>query len=398
MPGFSDSIEAFQDAARAARGLDDFGADDYREALGVLCRSLDTEARLTPVGREAVRGLIVDALIARLVLEAGWRRHPEAGEVPIEAPIVIVGLPRSGTTALHHLMSRSPGVQSLEHWLMRTPRPRPPRARWGEDPDFREAADRLESVYARSPAMRAIHEIEADLPDECWNLFAQCFAHSGWPANVDVPGYAAWWLECDMEPAYRRHRRAVQLIGLGAPPGGPGTTPPRWLFKDSTHLFALDALLATYPDARIVQTHRDPAQVLPSVCSLCWSSRAPLNETDDRKVFGRATLDLWQRGMDDFLRVRKQDEARHPERYLDLPFARFTADPIAAIREIHERFDLPWNGETEQTMRRFRAERPPGRHGGHRYGLEEWDLEADEIEARFAPYLRRFDVAREGAS
>ncbi|MEZ4290045.1 MAG: sulfotransferase [Myxococcota bacterium] len=136
-----------------------------------------------------------------------------------------------------------------------------------------------------------------------------------------------------------------------------GTTPPRWLFKDSTHLFALDALLATYPDARIVQTHRDPAQV--PVCSLCWSSRAPLNETDDRKVFGRATLDLWQRGMDDFLRVRKQDEARHPERYLDLPFARFIIDPIAAIREIHERFDLPGTGRPSRPCAAWR--RAPAR-------------------------------------
>lgn len=383
--GFSDEIEAMHAEAVAARGHDDFGRDDYREALGVLCEALDGDASLTPTGELAVRGMLVDALSARLDCEAGWARHPEAADHAVEAPLVIIGLPRTGTTALHHLMSRDPATQALEHWLMRTPKPRPPADRLRDDADFLAAEARVAMIFERSPDMKAIHEIEADLPDECWNLFAQQFIHSSYEANADVARYARWWIEQDLTPVYRRHRRNVQLIGHREPE-------KRWLFKDATHLFDLDALLAVYPDARIVQTHRDPVALIPSVCSLCWSARSALNEGTDPIAFGAATLDLWHRGIDDMMSAR----ARHPEaRFFDLAFDRFVADPIAAIAEIHDAFDLPFTDAAESAMRAFRAARPKGRHGAHRYALDDWGLDADAIRERFADYTRAYAVRDE---
>ena len=384
---FTDSIEQWHDAAREARGgLHDFGEDDYLEALGILCRSLDEDARLTEAGELAIQGMIMDALEARLLVEAGLQRHPEADEARIERPLVIVGLPRTGTTLLHHLLAQDPGLQGFEHWLQRTPKPRPPRDEWEGDADYRASVERVRLIYERSPDMRAIHEIEAFLPDECWNVFSQNFAHSSWEANADVPRYAAWWAECDMTPAYRRHRRTAGLIGYREPDR-------RWLFKDATHLFGLDALLSVYPDAMIVQTHRDPARVISSVCSLCWSSRRAMNEGTDPIAFGRSTLDLWERGIRRMMEARA---GRDPKQFYDLPFEDLVEDPVAAIRDVYESFGIEYSVEADAAMARFRDQNPKGKHGEHHYSLSEWGLDREEIAERFRSYEEAFDTRARG--
>lgn len=382
---FSDAIDDFHARARAARGLEDFGEDDYGEALATLCRSLDEDASLTPIGEAALQQMIVDALEARLMVEDGRRRFPECAEARVERPIVIIGLPRTGTTALHHLMAQDPRLQALEHWIMRAPKPRPARAAWAKDPDFLAAEARVRMMFERSPEMRAIHEIEAHLPDECWNLFAQNFTHSSFEANADVPGFGRWWAAHDMTPTYRRHLRNVQLIGHREPE-------KRWLFKDATHLFDPEALFAVYPDACIVQTHRDPVRLIPSVCSLCWSARDALNEGTDARAFGRSTLALWERSIFRMMEARRD---RDPAGFFDLSFERFVADPFAAIRAIYDHFGMDYTPEADAAIRRFRAEHPPGRHGHHRYHLEQWGLDPEDIAERFRAYTEAYGIEPE---
>lgn len=377
---FRESIDHFHAQASEARGLDDFGDDDYREALDVLCGSLDEDARLTPVGEIALQAMITDALQARLLCEEGWRRYPEASDARIERPLVIVGLPRTGTTALHHLMAQDPGLQAFEHWLMRAPKPRPDRADWDADPDYQAAVARVDMMFARSPDMRAIHEIEAFLPDECWNLFSQNFVHSSYEANADVRGYADWWANADMRPVYARHRRNAQLIGHREPD-------KRWLFKDATHLFGAAALLDVYPEAMIIQTHRDPIPMIASVCSLCWSSRSSMNAGTDIREFGRSTLALWERSIYTMMDAREKAD---PAQFYDLPFDRFVRDPVAAIRDIHDHFGLDYTDEADAAIRRFREDNPKGKHGTHRYTLDEYGLDEDEVRERFQRYTDAF--------
>ncbi len=385
---FGDSIELFHQTARDATGLEDFGEDDYHEALGILCRSLDEDATLTPIGQFALQAMITDALQARLRVEDGWRRFPEAADGPTERPLIILGLPRTGTTALHHLIAQDPAFQALEHWLQRTPKPRPPRAEWDQDPDYRAAVERVNLMFARSPEMRAIHEIEAHLPDECWNTFSQNFSHSSYAANADVRQYAKWWLESDMTPVYRRHRRTAQLIGHREPE-------KRWLFKDATHLFAPAAMLAVYPDAMIVQTHRDPVRLIPSLCSLCWSARDALNEGTDVPTFGQSTLDLWQHSIFTMMKAR---EGRDPSQFYDLPFERFVSDPLGAIEDIYAYFDLDYTPAADHSIRRFRADNPKGKHGAHDYTLEQWGLDEDQIIQRFRPYTEAYGIETTGTA
>ena len=383
---FSESIDEFHERASLARGLSDFGEDDYRDALDRLCHSLDEDAALTPTGEFAFQAMITDALEARLLCEAGWRSDSRAAENKIERPLFIIGLPRTGTTALHHLLGQDPSLQSLEHWMQRTPKPRPPRADWDSDPHFKAAAARVDLIFERSPEMRAIHEIEAHLPDECWNTFAQNFTHSSYEANADVHQYAEWWAQSDMRPTYRRHKRTAQLIGSAAPE-------KRWLFKDATHLFAPEALLETYPDAMIVQTHRDPVPVIASVCSLCFSSRQPLNEVVDLEAFGRATLALWERGIDSMMSTRaarKDAGTTKGEQFYDLPFERIVEDPVLAIRDLYSHFDLEYTEAADRAINHFRAANPKGKRGEHAYTLEQWGLDADEVRERFQRYSRAY--------
>ena len=378
-PGAEEELHA---AARKATGLEDFGDDDYLEGLRVLLRALDEESCLNPIGEAVMRGMITDALASRLFSERGWALQPAYSGTPIERPLVVIGLPRTGTTALHHLLSQDPALQGLERWLSRTPKSRPRREEWGDDPQFRACDALMKQLYERSPEMKSIHFMAADLVDECWYLLAQSFSHGSWEANTHVPSYSRWYAEHDARPDYRRHRRNLQLIGHREPER-------RWLLKDSTHLHHLDAFLDIYPDALIVQTHRDPVKSIASVCSLCWSARRPLNEKSEPEAFGRDTLALWERSTFHTMEVR---QGRDPSQFFDLSFEAFTADPVAAIRDIYEHFGLALSRDAEERMRRFRKMNPPRKHGVHDYSLGDWGLRANEIAERFHPYTEAFGI------
>lgn len=382
---FRESEARLHEAARSATGLDDFGDSGYLEGLRALLGSLDDDSQLSPVGVPAIEGMILGALQGRLRSEQGWAAHPEHQDVAIERPLVITGLARTGTSALHHLLAQDPALQGLELWLAHTPKPRPPRSAWAEDADFRECDERMRAIHERSPDMQAIHQSAADQVDECWYLLAQSFAHSGWEANANLPSYSKWWAQHDMEAAYHRHRRNLQLIGLREPQR-------RWLLKDSTHLFDLHSFLSVYPDAMVVHTHRDPARVIPSTCSLCWAARGPLNENPDPKAFGQSTLDLWERAIVSTMETRR---SRPPEQFYDLQFHDFQQDPLGAIADIYDHFGLPLSGEAERAMVGFREDNPRGKYGGHRYEVADWGLDADSIRARLRPYIDRFDIPRE---
>lgn len=383
MSSFRDSEEAFHEAARAATGLRDFGDDRYREGLKALLGALDDEAQLGELGDLVLRAMIVQALQARLRTEASWAVAPAAAGARIESPIFIVGLPRTGTTALQHRMLQNPALQGLELFLSGAPKPRPPREAWPDDPDFIASDRQTRSLYDRSPEMKAIHFMAAELPDECWRLFSQDFAHSSWEAQCRIPSYAQWWAEHDMRPVYERHRRNLQLIGHREPER-------RWLLKDATHLFALDALLDVYPDATIVQTHRDPVALIGSVCSLCWTTRQPLNDIDDPSSFGEATLALWERALFATMETRRR---RPRARFIDVGFERFVEDPLAVVRELHQELEIPYEADARARVERFHQENPAGKHGRHAYDLATWNLREEEIRERFRPYAEAFDLS-----
>jgi hypothetical protein len=368
------SVEDLHASATRMTGLADFGVDDYSDGLAVLLESYESEADLTSLGRRVARAGLRGALGARLLCEAGWAAHPEHVDVPIDRPVFVTGLPRSGTTALHRLLTADPAHQGLELWLAEVPQPRPPRDTWAANPVFQ----RIQAAYARHhvehPEFMGVHYIAADTVEECWQLLRQTMRSVAFECLAHVPGYSGWLQRQDWTGPYRRHRRSLQLIGLH-------DAGRRWVLKNPSHLFALDALLTAYPDALIVQTHRDPAAVIGSMCSLAAQAAEGWSGAFTGKVIGADQLELWARGLAEFAAARAR---YNPAQFLDIDYADFTADPVGIVESVYAHFGLPYTGAAADVIRALHTEagRDPARPS-HRYSLADFGLTAAQVDERF---------------
>lgn len=379
--------EALLQGAREVTGLADFGGGAWREHLRVLLRAYDEESRLTEAGREMVKGEIAGALAARLACQAAWRADPSVLRHEVRRPLFVLGLPRSGTTALHWLLAQDPANQVLEYWLAAAPRPRPPRSSWEAEPAYQAAVGVLQWIYQTDPDLKAIHWMEADGPEECRHLFVQSFLDHTFDSNATIPSYTRWFEAQDMRPAYARHRDVLKLVGSTSPER-------RWVLKYPAHMRELDVLLETYPDACIVQTHRDPAKVLPSVCSLVTGWRRLYEGSADAQAIGAWQVELYAGMIEKAMAVRERSD---PRQFFDLPFRELVADPVAAIARLYAHFGFEWTAEAERRMRAWHESNPQHKHGGHSYSADRFGLSEDGIAERFARYAQRFDVPREPA-
>lgn len=380
---FAASLDALHDEAAAAAGSTDFGHPSYREGLTRLLDAYDREAKFHDAGRIAARGNVVQLLTTRLRSEERLR-GPEvaAAADAIRRPIIVTGLVRTGSTALHHLLAQDPSVQVLEYWLAARPRRRPPQAGWESEPDHRAAAAEIDAMYAFDPGLRKIHLMAPGLAEECRHFLAQCFTDDSFEVNATVPSYVAWYEHTAHVETYRRHRRLLGLVG--------GDDRRRWILKYPVHLKHLDALLAAYPDACIVQTHRDPAHVLASYVELVAGFRAIFERDIDRAAIASEQLEVWAAAAERALAVR----ARHdPAQFHDVFFRDFVADPIASIREIYGRFDLTLSHDAETRMRAWQGGDPDGAHAKPRRADPTLGIPPERIRERFATYLTRFDLA-----
>jgi hypothetical protein len=372
------SIEDLHAAATKITGLDDFGADDYRGGLAVLLESYERDAQLTPWGNRVSRAGLRDALVARSLSEAAWKQHPAHASV-IERPIFVTGLPRTGTTALHRLLCEDPRHQGLEMWLTQVPQPRPPRATWADNPLYQHMQKGFEQHHIENPEFMGVHYMTADMVEECWQLLRQSMLSVAYESLAHLPTYSAWLREQDWTPAYARHRRNLQLIGLNDPDR-------RWVLKNPSHLFALDALLEVYPDARIVQTHRDPRTVIASSSSLSAHATEGQSNLFRGEVIGRDQLELWARGAETFMAARTKYD---PAQFVDVQYEDFTADPIGTVESIYGRFELPFPDQARAAIEAVHAASRSGeRRPSHQYSLAEFGLTGEEVDERFAGYLR----------
>jgi len=379
------SEEALLDGARQATGLDDFGAGAWRTHFRTLLETYDAESKLTEAGVGMVTGEITGALCARLACEAAWKRDPAILAGEIRRPLFILGLPRSGTTALHWLLAQDPANQVLEYWIAGAPRPRPPRATWEAEPAFQTSVEVLKWIYETDPGLKAIHLMEADGPEECRHLFVQSFLDHTFDSNATIPSYTKYFEAQDMADAYARHRDVLKLVGSTSPER-------RWVLKYPAHMRELAVLLATYPDACIIQTHRDPVKVLPSVCSLVTGWRSLYEGDADAKAIGAWQVELYAHMMETMMDVRAKSD---PAQFFDVPFRDMIADPVGAIARAYDHFGFPLSVEGERAMRTWHATNPQHKHGGHKYTLERFGLVEGAIRERFARYEQRFGVERE---
>ena len=381
------TVDDLHASATRLTGLDDFGGDEYRDGLAVLLESYAADEKLTPLGSKMSRVFLRDALVARLLSEAAWRRYPEHAAVPVPRPVFVTGLPRTGTTALHRLLTADPAHQGLELWLTLAPQPRPPRSAWAADPVFAQISKAYAQHHDEHPEFGGVHYIAADQVEECWQLLRQSMRSVSFECLAHLPSYSAWLAGQDWAGAYRRHRRNLQLIGLH-------DAGRRWVLKNPSHLFALDALLAVYPDALVIQTHREPRVAIASACSLAAHATEGWSERFTGATIGAGQLELWARGLELFTAER----ARHPAaRFCDVRYDDFVADPVGTVESVYERFGLELSGAAADAMRAVHAAGAGGRPGGpgrpgrragrarpHRYDLADFGLSGDQVDERFA--------------
>ena len=359
-----------------ACGLDDFGVDDdnYREALGMLLESFRRDADLTELGSKMQRFFVRNALVARLVSESAFKQYPQHADVAIERPIFVTGLPRTGTTAIHRLLTADPMHQGLELWLAEFPQPRPPHETWSQNPVFQQIDAQFTKAHEENPDYTGLHYMTADEVEECWQLLRQSLHSVSYETLAHLPTYSQWLSAQDWTKPYLRHRKNLQLIGLN-------DAEKRWVLKNPSHLFALDALFATYPDALVVQCHRPAETIMASMCSLAQHTTEGWSNVFTGEVIGQDSLETWSRGLELF----DTERAKHdPAQFYDLDYFEFIKDPLSVVQGIYAKFGIEFTDAAHEAMTSMHAESQKGpRAPKHTYSLADYGLTDDQVKARF---------------
>jgi hypothetical protein len=369
-------------------GFDDFGGDTWHEGLERLADSLAAEAALNELGEQIVAGECVMYLANRLCITEYRRRHPEIADVDVTPPIVIVGQGRTGTTILHDLLAQDPGNRVPLTWEVDRPCPPPESATYETDPRIDEVDAITSGVELLIPGFLSMHPMGARLPQECVRITVSDFRSVMFPTQYRVPSYARWVLdEADMAPTYRWHRQFLQHLQARHPAH-------RWVLKSPAHIWCLPALLAEYPNAVLVQTHRDPLRIISSLSSLIATLRRISSDDSTIAIAAKEFADYIIDGLDRSVAAREDGTVR-ADRVVDLNFAAFMADPFATIRSVYDRLGLELGAGSEARMRDFLARNPPDLHGTHRYSWDDTGLDAGELRERARPYQDYFDVPTE---
>jgi len=374
---------------RAARktGLSDFGDESFQGPLRRLLEAFETEAALTLLGRVIARTDAVRLLENRLRMADTRKRHPEIDAGEIRRPLFIIGLPRTGTTILHELLAQDPANRVPMTWEVMHPWPPPERATFDSDPRIATVERHFQGVDKILPGFKTMHPMGARLPQECVALTAHDFASMIYHTTHNIPSYQAWLDAADLRWVYASHYRQLQYLQWRC-------QGERWVLKSPGHLWALDALLAVYPDARIVQTHRDPLKVVASLTSLISLLRSMATDRVDPFAIGADWTQRLAAGLHRTMDARRNGLLRD-EQVFDLHFHEFVGNEIAMVSRIYTFFDMEFTREAETRMRTFLAVNPKDKHGAHRYTLAQAGLDEATERRRYASYQERFGIVSE---
>lgn len=375
------------DAARATTGLDDFGDDGWREGFSRFVRALNEEAQLHLLGRIMARNEIVRSLVNRLEITATLHEHPEITEERIDAPVLVTGTGRSGTSILHELLAQDPAHRVARTWELLHPCPPPARAAYEHDPRIARADAEYRFWHEVVPEYESMHENGGDVPNEDPLADMLEFSSSHLMGSYHVPSYTRWFVRRDTGPVFRAHRRFLQLLQWKC-------RGDRWVLKSPGYLTALPAFFAEYPDAYVVVTHRDPLKVLPSLAdlmaTLVWmhSDVVPFDAIVNAAIHGTAVgldvVDQW-----------RDDGVVPNDRIIDVRYADFVADPWRVLHDVYDRTGTRLHPDAEARMRAYLDAKPRGRHGAHQYDFVDTGLDLPAMRERFARYVDRYDIPTE---
>jgi hypothetical protein len=381
---FRAAFDQLHDVVAAESGSNDFGPSDYVPGLKVLLQSMDYDPHFSERGRRTAWGEVIGVLKGRVHAVKSMKDNPGFDAVPITNPVVITGIPRTGTTALHRLMAADARFQSLQTWLLDSPMPRPPVASWPGYPQFQKTVAALEARHEAIPQKRAAHHRAAEEMHECCMVLRQSFVSNLWSCGWSAPTYDAWWQSQSENAAYRHYYRCVQLIGSTSPDN-------RWLLKNPGHIQNLDILFAIFPEAKVIQTHRDPAKAVPSLVSLLMQSH-PVMEVDRSeqrsKIMLAREVAKWSNA------AAKADKVRqtHPGKLLDVMHADFHSDAMGVLEQIYEFIGMDISDDVRGLFAQRITEKPELSHGVHRYNIADYGVSEEEARAPFREYIQRYDL------
>ena len=390
---FADSLvlapDALMDQARAETGLDDFGDPWFREPLGVLLSAADTEAHLSPMGRVSTHAQVLQLLKNRLLVQQRLTRHPEILNVEIRRPIIIAGLPRTGTTHLHNLMSSDPSLRSLPYWESVEPvldDTEQTAVDHGEpDPRLARTEAALTMLNDAVPFLKRMHEMTTWHVHEEIQLLAMDFATMLFESSLLIPSYGEWYRASDQTPAYEHLKTVLKVLQWSR--GG-----DRWVLKSPQHLEQFGPLIRTFPDATVVVTHRDPVAVTASLTTML----AYLSRLSSRPVDAHGIGRYWGPRIERMLNACARDRELLPDdQSIDVHFGEFMADDVAMVERIYALAGQPFTPAVRGARAEFGATHPRGRHGRVHYDLADVGLDEAERRAALKNYVDRFGVAEE---
>jgi len=372
--------------ARQQTGLVNLGDDAILEGLNQLVDALNSEAKLSERGQRSMEGIIVSTLANRLRVENYLAQHPELLARPIDRPMFVFGLPRTGTTLAINLLNEDPARRCFLRWEAFNSVPPPKAGELSTDPRCLAEQAKLDMSLKYMPHISAIHHEDADSPTECQFAMAPSFCAQYFEAVAEIPSYGKWFLQADYLPAFRYHKRLLQLLQSEAP--------GRWTLKNPWHPLFLNELTTVYPDAQLVMTHRDPVDVVGSACSLIKHVRPMFSDRVDPENIAKTMLNTFDKMIERTLAYLQ----RHgPDSIYHLHYDALMRDPIGEIRKLYAHFDEPFTLAAEAAMTAFLASNPQGKHGRHAYSLEEFGLTKEQVREHFRDYCERFGIPQQEA-
>lgn len=368
--------------ARAATSLNDFGEDGFREGLDILIAAADGEARLTERGKADFDGQIVHFLSCRLQIEHWYAEHPEIDEQEITAPLIGLGLPRTGSTALINLLAQDPAARFIRTWEALAPCPPPEARTQHHDPRIAMAEQALARREALFPRMKTMLPATPTGPTECQTFMGYDFKSQIFQAFAQIPTYVEWLnYRADLVPTYRYVKRVLKLLQWRCPP-------TRWRLKSPTHTLFIESLVKVFPDARFWMTYRDITCVLPSVCDLYLELSRAHSDHVDPHFLAEQNAAWTELGLQ---RVIAYREAGHDHRFFDAHFTSLQRDPLATLERLYAFMGEVLTPETRARMQAWREGTPRGQHGEHRYDPADFGLDLTALGERFRFYSQRFD-------
>ncbi len=380
-----DSVIA--EARARTGGLEDFGEPQFLDGLERFVDSLENDARLNAIGQHIAKGRVTQHVLNRLNYVNDRKLYPAIAEQKIVKPVFIIGLGRTGSTILHDILAQDPASRAPLTWEVTYPSPPPRTATFGTDPRIAQTEAGFPPMDFRREKFKAMHPMGAQLSQECVVMMGDTMSTPLFHNQFRVPTYQDWVDTADRSHVYAFHKQQLQHLQSGH-------RLDRWVLKTGAHMWGLDHLLATYPDARIVFTHRDPVKSLTSYASLT----ALVREMGSDHVDKFEVAEDWNARLTAKLQqaVAIRAAKDYPDAvFYDMKFADFVRDQFAVVQQIYDAFDLPLSDEAAARMKWFIADNPQGKHGIHRYEAHEYGIDPAVVRAQFRPYIERFDLKPE---